>query len=464
MVVSTESSDPMKNFLEASPDNKINETPTFSDITTMRVGGAIKKFLEPISADEFIDAINTADTYKENLCVMGGGSNICASDDFFNGTVVRYKLSKIEILKNPYDGERVSYKKESSIAVGQSVYLKVESATYWDSFVAYCVRHQFAGVEALSGIPGTVGATAVQNSGSYGQEIADTFVSARVWDRYEKKIKTLYKDELHFGYRTSKLKKTMYEAPGVACSPYFPSPRFIVLSVIFRLIKSSHGTIKYEQLARALGARMGERAPIENIRNKILEVRAAKNLLEDIKRYENYWMRDIMPSISEEVLRVSQTLNENGELAHGGNIRNMEELPDNYDRWSCGSFFTNPIISVEKANALPAEAPRYHANNVDSSFGFVQSAHCKGVIKVPAAWLIEHSGFYRGWPLKEDPQAPVILSPTQILKISNRGHATFADIVVVASTVKKAVMKHFGVELHAEPVFVGTPDIGAIGI
>lgn len=464
MVMSQVSSDSTATFLETSSSDTINDNPTFSDITTMRVGGAIKKFVEPTSAEEFIDAINTADTHKENLCVIGGGSNICASDDFFDGTVVRYKLNKIEILKNPHDSKGISHEGEFSIPMGEPVYLKVESATYWDTFVAYCVRHQFAGVEALSGIPGTVGATTVQNSGSYGQEIADTFVSAQVWDRCEKKIKILYKDELNFGYRTSELKKTMYEAPGVARYPYFPSPRFIVLSVIFRLIRSSHGTIGYEQLARALDAKVGERASIANIRNKILEVRAAKNLLEDIKRYENYWMRSVMPHISDEVLKVSQTLNENGDLAHDGIIRNMEKLPNNYDRWSCGSFFTNPIISIEKANTLPEKAPRYHVKDPDSSFGFSQGSHYQEAIKVPAAWLIEHAGFYRGWPLKENPQAPVILSPTQILKISNRGHATFADIVVVASTVKKAVWEHFGIELHAEPVFVGTPDIAAIGI
>jgi UDP-N-acetylmuramate dehydrogenase len=171
----------------------------------------------------------------------------------------------------------------------------------WDAFVARAVAEGWSGVEALSGIPGSVGATPVQNVGAYGQEVADTVVRVRCWDRAERAVRTLTADRCEFGYRSSRFKRD----PG----------RFVVLEVTFQLRLADLGApVRYAELARRLGVRPGDRAPAVEVREAVLRLRAGKGMVLD-------------------------------EADH--------------DTWSAGSFFTNPVLSAADADRLPPEAPRW---------------------------------------------------------------------------------------------------------
>lgn len=171
------------------------------------------------------------------------------------------------------------------------VHVNAEAGCNWDDFVDYCVGLGLEGVEGLSGIPGTVGASVVQNIGAYGQEVASSVESVEVWDRKDKQTKELTNQELHFGYRMSALKASMYSAPATPAVDFFPTPRYVVLSVTFALHHSATGVVGYGQLAKALGVEVGERMSTTDIRNAVLNVRASKGMLEDSHRYLTEAMR-----------------------------------------------------------------------------------------------------------------------------------------------------------------------------
>ena len=179
----------------------------------------------------------------------------------------------------------------------------------------------------------------MQNVGAYGQEVAQTISSVRVWDRSRARIRTLALDDLRFGYRTSLLKASMRAHDDDPRAPWTPTPRYVVLDVAFQLRQGSHSArVGYPELAGMLGIDVGERAPLLDVRAAVLELRARKGMLLD-------------------------------EADH--------------DTWSAGSFFTNPVLGAEVALALPGDAPRYPAG--------------EGLVKTSAAWLIEHAGFSRGF-------------------------------------------------------------------
>lgn len=196
------------------------------------------------------------------------------------------------------------------------------------------------GVEGLSGIPGTVGASVVQNIGAYGQEVASSVESVEVWDRKNKQTKELTNQELHFGYRMSALKASMYSAPATPAADFFPTPRYVVLSVTFALHHSETGVVGYGQLAKALGVEVGDRMATADIRNAVLKVRASKGMLEDSHRYLTEAMRGTKKS---ELVAIAH----DAQRTQTGN-----DEPD-YNRHSCGSFFMNPILTKEQAAKLP---------------------------------------------------------------------------------------------------------------
>lgn len=171
------------------------------------------------------------------------------------------------------------------------MHVNAEAGCNWDDFVDYCVNLGLEGVEGLSGIPGTVGASVVQNIGAYGQEVASSVESVEVWDRKNKQTKELTNQELHFGYRMSALKASMYSAPATPAADFFPTPRYVVLSVTFALHHSATGVVGYGQLAKALGVEVGDRMTTADIRNAVLNVRASKGMLEDSHRYLTEAMR-----------------------------------------------------------------------------------------------------------------------------------------------------------------------------
>lgn len=393
---------------------------SFADLTTIGVGGPIAIFLEPTSRVGVIEAVEDADAKGLPLCVIGGGSNMLVADTPFNGVVVRDARRSINVLDEAApveNGERI-------------VHVNAEAGCNWDDFVDFCVELGLEGVEGLSGIPGTVGASVVQNIGAYGQEVGSSVRSVEVWDRKEKRTCDLTAEDLRFGYRMSALKASMYAAPATPADEFFPTPRYVVLSVTFALHHSDTGVVGYGQLAKALGVEVGDRMNTKDIRNAVLAVRAAKGMLEDSHRYLAEPMRGTKKAGLVAIAHDAQR-------TQAGN-----DEPD-FNRHSCGSFFMNPILTIEQAAALPEDAPRFDATLPDGEPG----------VKTSAAWLIDHAGFHKGF--KTTATATAGLSTLHTLALTNRGGAGAADIADLAKTVQDGVEAAYGIRLVPEPVVIG---------
>jgi UDP-N-acetylmuramate dehydrogenase len=253
------------------------------DYTSLRVGGPAKKFVEVGTESEIIAAIEAAGDTP--ILIIGGGTNILVADSGFEGTVIRI----------------TSHSMQSEIDACSGATLTIGAGENWDEFVATTLERGFAGLETLSGIPGTVGAAPIQNIGAYGHEVSEFITRVRTYDRQAKALKTFTNSECEFSYRNSHFKAH----PG----------RYVVLDVQFNLRQGEMtSAITYAELAKKLGIEVGEKAPISATRTAVLELRAAKGML----------------------------LN-----------------PSDRDSWSAGSFFTNPIITQEVANQLPEGAPKW---------------------------------------------------------------------------------------------------------
>jgi len=352
------------------------DAPTLSTLTTLRVGGPAARYVETTSEAELIDAVRTADEAGEPLLVIGGGSNLLVADEGFAGLVVRDARSGIDV-------------PDHSACAG--VTYQVPAGTPWDAVVDEATSHRLYGLEALSGIPGSTGATPVQNVGAYGQEVAQTIASVRVWDRSRSTVRTLALDDLNFGYRSSLLKRSMRPSDDDPRAPWGPTPRYVVLDVTFQLRQGTlSAPVAYAELARSLGIAVGERAPLLDVRAAVLALRARKGMLLD---------------------------------------------GADHDTWSAGSFFTNPVLPASAG--LPDEAPRYPAGD--------------GLVKTSAAWLIERSGFSKGFGAP----GPAMVSTKHTLALTNRGGATTADVLALARTIRAGVAERFGITLVPEPVLVG---------
>ena len=373
----------------------------------MRVGGEIDSYVTTSTEAELIDVVRAADDAGEPLLILGGGSNLVVADEGFSGVVVR--------------DVRTGVRLESADSCGGAG-VTVPAGHPWDDVVVQAIDNGWVGIEALSGIPGTVGAAPVQNIGAYGQELSGTVSTVRVWDRGESRVRTFALTELDFGYRTSRLKRST-QLPDPAATgpvdpraPWYPSPRYVVLDVSFQFrLGTLSAPVAYPELARKLGVAVGERAESAAVREAVLELRASKGMLLDAD-----------PS-----------------------------APD-HDRWSAGSFFTNPVLPAALASSLPEGAPVFPVRTAmpitttGPSLGQVDES----LVKTSAAWLIEHAGFTRGYGV-DGPDSPATLSTKHTLAITNRGSATTADIVRLARTVRDGVAETFGIELVPEPVLVG---------
>jgi UDP-N-acetylmuramate dehydrogenase len=413
-------------------------TPTFAQLTTIGVGGPIAKFIEPTSRVGVIEAVEDADSRGLPLCVIGGGSNILASDQPFDGFVIRDARRSITV---PDEAAPM----ENGDPV---VHINAEAGCNWDDFVQFSVELGLSGVEGLSGIPGTVGASVVQNIGAYGQEVSTSVDSVEVWDRQTKRTAYMSAADMKFSYRSSILKASMYQAPGIASKMFFPTPRYVVLSVTFILRHNVNGVVAFHQLAKALNAEMGARMPITEIRDAVLAVRAAKGMLEDAHRYELASMArtkrqtGIMSALQAQYQSFAALM-----AASGDGYYDIEGEPTaaiTFNRHSCGSFFTNPVVSKEAARSLPDDAPRFETILSDGSHG----------IKTSAAWLIDNAGFHKGFSLQPDTRAG--LSTMHTLALTNRGGASAADVVTLARTIRDGVQRTYGIRLVPEPVLIGT--------
>lgn len=252
-----------------------------ADHTTLRLGGPADEWVTVTSEADLAAALDT----DRSVLVLGGGSNLVVADDGFHGRVVEIATRGI------------SPDVEDGVSCG-GVMVTVAAGESWDDFVALAVEKEWSGIEALSGIPGSVGATPIQNVGAYGQEVSQTIASVRVWDRTLRGVRTFANADCGFGYRTSRFKAD----PG----------RHVVLSVTFQLRQGSlGGPVGYAELARTLGVAVGERAPLGDVRRAVLALRAGKGMVLD---------------------------------------------PADHDTWSAGSFFTNPIVA---ADAVPDGAPAW---------------------------------------------------------------------------------------------------------
>ena len=250
--------------------------------TTLRVGGPVADFVVATTEAELVDAVRDADEAGKPVLVLGGGSNLLVTDSGFDGRVVAVRTSGVQ---------------SDADACGGAV-VRVAAGEVWDDLVVRAVDQGWVGVEALSGIPGRVGATPIQNVGAYGQEVAETIASVRCWDRQAGQVRTLFNRDCRFGYRTSRLK----QEPG----------RWVVLEVVFQLRLGDLGTpVAYAELARRLGIEVGERAALADVREAVLALRRSKGMVLD---------------------------------------------DADHDTWSAGSFFTNPVLA---ADAVPEGAPSW---------------------------------------------------------------------------------------------------------
>jgi UDP-N-acetylmuramate dehydrogenase len=288
-----------------------------STLTTLRLGGPARQLVTATTDTELAEAIRDAELAGDTILLLAGGSNLVIADEGFDGTVIHVATTGV-----------------AAEEYGESVRLTVAAGEPWDDVVARCVRDGLVGVETLSGIPGSTGATPIQNVGAYGEEVSSTIMVVRAWDRATGEIVELPAAACGFGYRTSAFKG---------------ASRYVVLSVTFGLARGPLSEpIRYAELARALGVEPGERAPLADVREAVLALRRGKGMVID---------------------------------------------PDDPDSVSAGSFFTNPVLDeVGFARLVQRAGETLGADDLPPRFPAPD-----GQVKTSAAWLIERAGFGRGY-------------------------------------------------------------------
>jgi len=290
-----------------------------SELTTLRLGGPAARLVTIDDDEALVDAVRTADDADEPLLLLAGGSNVVVADAGFDGTVARVATRGAQTIR---------------MADGR-VRLNVAAGEDWDAFVAACVADGLAGVEALSGIPGSVGATPIQNVGAYGQEVADVLINVRALDRSTGELHDLDAEACLFDYRSSVFKRD----PG----------RWVVLNVSLALEPAGVSEpIRYAELAARLGIDVGARAPVGEVRDAVLALRRGKGMVLD---------------------------------------------PADPDTVSAGSFFTNPILRARDFDAFAQRAAEHIGTDARPPAWPVEPR----AVKTSAAWLIERAGFRRGY-------------------------------------------------------------------
>jgi len=345
----------------------ITENVALAPLTTLKVGGPARYFIEAQTISEVSEAVAFSQSKNLPLFVLGGGSNLVISDAGWPGLVLKVGITGI----NHRHGH-------------DEVVFEAGAGEDWDKFVGLVVAHNCAGIECLSGIPGSVAGTPVQNVGAYGQEVSNTIESVLALDLKDGQVDELFKEACGFSYRTSIFNTT-------------ERGRYIILQVNYTL---KHGGDAYIAYA-------------------------------DLKRYFAGW--SVKPTLAETRDAVRKIRAGKGMLISAGDD----------DCRSAGSFFKNPILSAEQYQALMARAvaknlqiPSYPALDAQK--------------KVSAAWLVEHSGFSRGYG-----NGPVGISRKHALAIVNRGGATAADVLALKDSIQQRVDEIWGILLEPEPVFIG---------
>ncbi|MFB9472295.1 UDP-N-acetylmuramate dehydrogenase [Nonomuraea salmonea] len=333
--------------------------------TTLHLGGPARDFAEATSAEQLVSLVAEADRTSTPTLVLGGGSNLVVADEGFDGLVIKVATEGVTFTRD-----------------GEQIVVTAEAGEDWDALVARAVSEGWSGIECMSGVPGQVGSTPIQNVGAYGQEVAQTVRCVRAYDRLTRQVVDIEARQCGFSYRDSVFKRDL--------------SRYVVLAVTYTLeVSGLSGPLAYEELARRLGTEVGGRVPLAEAREAVLGLRRGKGMVLD---------------------------------------------PGDPDTRSAGSFFTNPVLTAEQAAELAVRAPGHPQWEVPG-----------GLVKVPAAWLIEQAGFAKGYE-----RGPVRISTKHTLALTNpTGAATTRDLLALAREVRDGVREKFGVTLVNEPVMVG---------
>ncbi len=343
---------------------RVESNVNLSERTTLRLGGPAKNLVTVESETELATVAAEARAKGEELFVLGGGSNLVIADAGANEPMVTLGLSQVTFE-----------------ATERAVRVRVQAGHDWDALVEKTIAEGLSGLECLSGIPGSVGATPIQNVGAYGQEVADTIVSVRVFDQVTETFAIVPRAECEFAYRHSRFRNQR---------------RIVVTEVEFELRQEpTSRSIRYAELAKALGIAQGDVAPLRRVRDTVIALRRGKGMVWDKADPEST---------------------------------------------SAGSFFTNPLVTEDVALRVDAIAgrpvPRFPSD--------------KGRVKLPAAWLVEAAGFEKGFALGKGAS----ISKKHALALVNRGGTT-ADLLELARAIQRGVEQRFGVRLEPEPIFVG---------
>jgi UDP-N-acetylmuramate dehydrogenase len=364
-----------------------------SAYTTLGLGGPAGRLIEAGRDDQIVSAVRAADQAGEPVLVLGGGSNLVVADDGFPGTVVRIASRGITAA-GAAPGQAAGTGGLADGDEGGAVTVTVAAGESWDGLVEWSVTAGLAGLECLSGIPGLAGATPIQNVGAYGQEVAQTIIAVRAYDRQSGQVVELTGAQCEFGYRTSMFKRA---AQGQATG------RLVVLAVTFRLRRQPlSAPVAYAELARRLDVAPGGQVPLVQVRDAVLALRRGKGMVLDAA---------------------------------------------DPDSRSAGSFFTNPVLSTAQFAALEQRA----AARGGPGAAVPHFPAGPAAVKVPAAWLIEHAGFGKGYP----GGGPVRISAKHTLALTHPGGGTTADLLALAREIIAGVRAAFDVDLTNEPVLVG---------
>jgi len=365
-------------FTSAENGEGLQTEVPLAPMTSLELGGTARHLVDVADTSDAVEAVRWARRHEEPVTVLGGGSNLVVADAGFPGLVLRAAFRGLEVKRD-----------------ADTVLVTAGAGELWDDVVAETAARRLAGIECLSGIPGLVGATPIQNVGAYGQEIGDVVESLRVLDLESLEERVFGAADCRFGYRSSVFR----ESPG----------RYLVLEVTYRLRPGGAPTLAYQELRRVMAAH-GAPPTVADVRAAVLELRRSKSMVLD---------------------------------------------PGDPNRRSAGSFFVNPVLD---SDLLACVNLRARETGILTGDDRVPSFDVGGgQFKVPAGWLIERAGFYKGLL-----RGPVGISSAHALALVHHGGGTAADLIALAQEIRDGDRQTFGITLRPEPVFLGFPNVNPL--
>lgn len=369
-----EHADEQMSLPKTSLSGVIQQYVPLAQYSTIGIGGPARYFAEVRTPRELQESLQWAGSQQLPVFILGGGSNVLCADTGFDGLVVRLALTGIE----------------ESEGSDETVVLRAAAGEDWDRFVQYAVSRNLQGIECLSGIPGTVGASPIQNVGAYGQEVKDTILKVEAIDRESGELRSFSNSECEFSYRRSRFKGRDRD-------------RFVITSVSFRLLNAGRTALRYGDLTRYFDEAGIADPDVVQVREAVLNIRKQKAMVLD---------------------------------------------PCEPNSRSCGSFFTNPIVSnpdYERIAQLVRTEGLLRSGEKMPAFPTGE-----GNTKLSAAWLMERAGLQKGFRMGR-----VGLSERHVLAVVNFGEGSATEVLQLVKHVQATVHSRFGVHLEPEPVFLG---------